>query len=115
MKYFLLIAIPASFGLSILSKPILMILTTPDIATNGYLITPFVAASAVLFGVYAIAGNVLILEKRTQLMGTTWIIAAVLNLILNIIFVPILGIIGACINDFNCLSSCIYYYYVLFH
>ena len=95
MKYFLLIAIPAAFGLSILSKPILMILTTPDIATNGYLVTPFVAASAVLFGVYAIAGNVLILEKRTKLMGTTWIIAAVLNLILNIIFVPILGIIGA--------------------
>ena len=28
-------------------------------------------------------------------MGTTWGIAAVLNLVLNIIFVPFLGIIGA--------------------
>ena len=43
MKYFLLIAIPSAFGLSILSKPILLILTTPEIALNGYLITPFVA------------------------------------------------------------------------
>ena len=50
IKYFLLIAIPAAFGLSILSKTILMVLTTPDIALNGYLVTPFVALSAVLFG-----------------------------------------------------------------
>jgi len=95
MKYFLLLAIPAAFGLSLLSKPILMVLTTPAIALNGYLVTPFVAASALLFGVYAIAGNVLILEKRTKLMGTVWLIAAVLNLSLNILFVPIFGILGA--------------------
>ena len=95
VKYFLLLAIPAAFGLSLLSKPILMILTTPAIALNGYLVTPFVALSAVLYGVYAIAGNVLILEKRTKLMGTIWLIAAILNLSLNILFVPIFGILGA--------------------
>ncbi len=95
IKYFLLISIPAAFGLSILSKPILLILTTPAIALNGYLVTPFVAASAVLFGFYAIAGNILILEKRTKIMGSIWLIAAVLNLSLNIIFVPYFGILGA--------------------
>ncbi len=95
IKYFLLLSIPAAFGLSILSKPILMILTTPAIALNGYLVTPFVATSALLYGIYAIAGNVLILEKRTKLMGTIWLIAAVLNLSLNILFVPIFGILGA--------------------
>jgi O-antigen/teichoic acid export membrane protein len=72
-----------------------MILTTPAIALNGYLVTPFVATSALLYGIYAIAGNVLILEKRTKLMGTIWLIAAVLNLSLNILFVPIFGILGA--------------------
>ena len=95
IKYFLLISIPAAFGLSILSKPILLILTTPAIALNGYLVTPFVATSAVLFGFYAIAGNILILEKRTKIMGSIWLIAAVLNLSLNIIFVPYFGILGA--------------------
>ena len=95
IKYFLLISIPAAFGLSILSKPILLILTTQAIALNGYLVTPFVAASAVLFGFYAIAGNILILEKRTKIMGSIWLIAAVLNLSLNIIFVPYVGILGA--------------------
>lgn len=95
LKYFLLIAIPASFGLSLLSKPILMILTTPEIAVNGYLITPFVALSALLFGVYGIVGNIIMLEKKTKILGLIWIIAAILNLVLNMLFVPYFGIVGA--------------------
>jgi len=97
MKYFLLIAIPSAFGLSILSKPILMILTTPEIALNGYLITPFIALSSLLFGVYAIVNNVIVLEKKTKITGTIWIIAALLNLCLNIVLVPYFGIIGAAV------------------
>jgi O-antigen/teichoic acid export membrane protein len=42
MKYFLVISIPAAVGLSILSKPILTMISTPLIATNGYLVTPCV-------------------------------------------------------------------------
>lgn len=95
LKYFLLIAIPSAFGLSMLSKPILMILTTQEIALNGYLITPFVALSAILFGVYAIISNIIVLEKKTGITGAIWIVAAVLNLGLNILFVPYFGILGA--------------------
>lgn len=97
MKYFLLIAIPSVFGLSLLSKPILMILTTPEIALNGYLVTPFAALSALLFGIYAIIGNIIILKKKTKITGIIWIIVAFLNIILNIILVPYFGILGAAI------------------
>lgn len=97
LKYFLLISIPSAFGISLLSKPILLILTTQEIASNGYLITPFVAFSALLYGIYGIIMNIIILEKRTKVIGIIWIIAAFLNLFLNIIFVPYLGIIGAAI------------------
>ena len=41
LKYFLALAIPSIVGLSLLSKPILTILSTPDIAEQSYLITPF--------------------------------------------------------------------------
>lgn len=95
MKFFFLIGIPSAFGLSALSKPILMVITTPAIALNGYMITPFIALSALLYGVYGIVSNVLILEKKTKIVGTVWILAAILNLALNIIFVPKFGIIGA--------------------
>jgi O-antigen/teichoic acid export membrane protein len=95
LKYFLLIAIPSTFGLSLLSKPILMILTTPDIALNGYLITPFITFSTLLFGIYAIISNIVVLNKKTKIIGTVWVLAAFSNLLLNILIVPYFGIIGA--------------------
>ncbi len=94
LKYFLLITIPSVFILSLLSKPILMVITTPEIALNGYFITPFVALSALLFGSYGIIMNLIILEKKTKIIGSIWTIAALISL-LNIIFVPIFGILAA--------------------
>jgi O-antigen/teichoic acid export membrane protein len=98
LKYFLLLGIPSAFGLSLLSKPILTILSTPEIASQGYLITPFVAFSALLFGAYGVIYNIIMLEKKTKIVGTIWIIAAILNLGLNLIFVPYIGILGAAIT-----------------
>lgn len=98
LKYFLLISIPAAFGLSVLSKPLLIVLSTPDIALNGYLITPLTALSTLIFGVYAIIGNVLVLEKKTKIIGTIWIIAASFNLVLNVILVPYFGILAAAVT-----------------
>jgi O-antigen/teichoic acid export membrane protein len=98
LKYFLLLAIPAAFGLSLLSKSILTILTTPEIALQGYLITPFIAVSAVLLGTRAIIAQIIILEKKTKITGTIWIMAAILNLGLNLIFIPYIGILGAAIT-----------------
>ena len=95
MKYFLALTIPSAVGLSLLSKPLLTILSTPDIAEQGYLITPFLALAGLLLGLYAIIMQVLVLEKKTGITGAIWIVAAVLNLGLNIIFIPRIGIVGA--------------------
>lgn len=97
LKYLLLLSIPAVFGLSLLSKSILTLLTTPEIALNSYLITPFIAVSAFLYGVYGIISHILVIEKKTKIIGTMWIIAGLLNIILNILFVPYFGIIAAAI------------------
>jgi O-antigen/teichoic acid export membrane protein len=98
LKYFLALAIPSAFGLSLLSKTILTILSTPEIASQGYLITPFVAASMLLLGAYGVIMNIIVLEKKTKIVGTIWIMAAILNLGLNIVFVPYIGILGAAIT-----------------
>ncbi len=95
LKYFLLIAIPSTFGLSLLAKPILTILTTQEIASNGYFVTSFVALSSILYGIYGIISNVFILKKKTKILGSIWIIAAVLNIVLNIVSVHYIGILGA--------------------
>lgn len=95
IKYFLAVAVPAAFVLSILSKPILMVLTTPAIAANGYLITLFTALSSVLFGVFSIQVIVLTFEKKTAIIGVMWMLGATLNIGLNLVLVPYFGIIAA--------------------
>lgn len=97
-KAFLLLSIPAFFGLSILSKPLLIILTTTQIADNSYFITPFVAFGALIGGISANYRQILILEKKTKIIGYIWIIAAISNLVLNILLIPFIGILGAAIT-----------------
>jgi O-antigen/teichoic acid export membrane protein len=97
-KYIMIIAIPATFGVSLLSKPILNLLSTPEIASHGYLVTPFTALSALLFGIYGIIVEILFLEKRTLISGKIWTFAAMLNLGFNFVFIPYFGIMGAAIT-----------------
>ena len=100
LKYFLILAIPSSIGLSVLSKPILSILSTPEIASNGYLITPFTAMSAIFYGIYTILVQILFLEKKTIITAKVWIGAALINFGLNLFAIPFLGIVGAAITTF---------------
>jgi O-antigen/teichoic acid export membrane protein len=106
-KYLMTLAIPATFGISLLSKPILTILSTPEIASQGYLITPFTALSALLYGIYGIIVEVLFLEKRTLISGKIWTFAAMLNLGLNFVFIPYFGIIGAAITTLIAFAICL--------
>jgi len=98
LKYYLIIAIPAVFGLSILAKPMLAILSTQEIAEKSYLVVPIVGVSILLFGVYVILSQIFALKKRTKLVARIWITAAFLNFLLNIIFIPKFGIVGAAIT-----------------
>jgi O-antigen/teichoic acid export membrane protein len=95
LKFFLAVAIPATFGLSILSRQLLEILSTPEIAEQGYFITPFVALGALFFGVFAVFEKVAMLVKKTKVIGTIWVIAAALNLVFNLVLIPYIGIIAA--------------------
>lgn len=97
LKFYLLLAIPSLFGLAVLSKPLLATLTTSEFV-SAYLIVPIVAFGMILFNCSFIGSDVLTLLKRTKVIGLTYGIAALLNLILNIILVPIIGIFGAAIS-----------------
>jgi O-antigen/teichoic acid export membrane protein len=99
-KYYAGVALPCVFALSVLSKPLLLVLTTPQIAANGYLVTPFVAAGTALIGAYTVFVMILSLEKKTAVIGTIWTLAAVLNFGLNLVLIPYLGLVGAALTTF---------------
>jgi O-antigen/teichoic acid export membrane protein len=97
LKYFLLIMTPAVFGLSILSHQLLTIFSTKEIANNAYLVVPFIGVSMYIYGLILFFIIILNLAKKTKLVAIIWAIAALLNLILNLIFTPIFGIVAAAV------------------
>jgi len=100
LKWYAGIALPCVFALSVLSKPLLLVLTTQQIAANGYLVTPFVAAGTALAGAYSTIVIIIALKKRTAIIGTIWILSAVMNFGLNLVLIPYLGLIGAALTTF---------------
>jgi len=98
LKYFLLISIPATFGLSILSQELLTIFSTEEIALNSYYVTPFIVLSILFYGIGSFFDQILLLAKKTRIAGTIWIMAALVNLGLNFLFIPRFGILGAALT-----------------
>ncbi len=96
LKYYLMLAIPAVFGLSLLADPLMRLLTTAEFV-SGSIVVPFIALSSLLAGLFQIIINITHLVKKTQLNLMIHIIAASLNCTLNIFLIPVLGISGAAI------------------
>ncbi len=96
LKYFLLVAIPAVVGLSALAGPILNLFTTPQFAP-GAVVIPFIALSGLLAGIYQIVINVTHLVKKNRFNLIIHVLAAVSNLLLNLLLIPLVGFIGAAI------------------
>ena len=97
LRYFLLITIPAVFGLSALAKPLLGIFTTQDFL-SGWSVIPIIALSGLLVGIFQIFVNIMLLVKETKSATYINVIAAVSNVILNFLLIPSIGIIGAALS-----------------
>lgn len=111
-KYFIALAVPSVVGLSLLSKPLLLILATPEIAENGYLITLFASLGMLFYGIRSIDSQILILEKKTMITGKIWLLSGFLNIVLNIYFIPTFGILGAAATT---LATYVMAYLILGH
>jgi O-antigen/teichoic acid export membrane protein len=100
LKYFLMLAIPFVVGAAVLARPLLTLFSTSNMASRGNVVLPLIALSVLLCGAYGIVGQqVLLLTKKTALIGFVWVAAAALNLGLNILLVPRLGINGSAISS----------------
>lgn len=97
MKYVFFITVPAAFGLAVLSKQILAIFSTDEIALHASPLIPFVALSIVMYGIYAIFSQVFFLFKKTMIDGAIWMFSAALTIVLNFALIPSFGIKGAAI------------------
>jgi len=99
--------------LSFLSFPLLNILTTYEIAINGYYITPIVCLGCLFWGLFVLLSKVIMVTKKTRIIGAIWIIAAIVNFGLNLVLIPVIGIIGGAITTllaFGLASVVVFHY-----
>jgi len=95
LKYSLALAIPFVFGAAILAHPVLRLFTTAEISAQSFHVLPVVALSILINIFGSTISYILILVKKPGIIGITWTMAAVVNLGLNILAVPRIGIMGA--------------------
>jgi O-antigen/teichoic acid export membrane protein len=96
LTYFFLVSMFVALGLSSLSKEVITIMTTSSYH-DAYLIVPIIALSYVLYGCYFILFVGINLKKKTKYQPFIVGFGAIINLILNFLFIPKYGMYGAAI------------------
>lgn len=113
LKLFLFLSIPAVFGIGALSYPLLVVLSNTFIASNSYYLIPLLVLGSFFYSVFTIYSLVFALVKKTRIIASIWLIAAILNLLGNILLIPVLGMTAAALTTLTCyfLAAAIIFYY----
>jgi len=93
-RFFLIFCVPAVIGLSIISRPLTK-LFLPQTYCEGYRIIPLVAAGAFFLGLQQIYTNTFVFYKKTVLIMVSFLTAAGLNIILNLLLIRRYGYLAA--------------------
>ena len=93
---FLLIGLPAAAGVALVARPFAEVLIGEELRTAAAAVTPWIALSALLYGLTAYYfGQAFTLGRRTTALLGAMAIPAVLNVVLNLLLVPRFGLMGA--------------------
>lgn len=94
LHVFFLVALPVVAGLAAVGAELITFLASEKYRA-GAVIIPWVMAGMALGGITTVAGAGLYIEKRTRTIMLMVLAAAVLNLILNVVLIPVFDILGA--------------------
>ncbi|KAB2845975.1 MAG: oligosaccharide flippase family protein, partial [Ignavibacterium sp.] len=87
-----------ALALSIFSKEIIELFSGSGSYLPAYEVVPVILFAYVFFGMSLISSLGMYLTSKTTYIAIITIVSAVLNIILNFVFIPIYGIMGAAVN-----------------
>jgi len=97
VTYFLFALVQISLIIVLFSREIIKVLTVSDQYWPAFLILPYLMLAVVLSGLRQILGLPLKKLKKTKILSMITISAGILNIVLNILFVPHWEAIGAAV------------------
>lgn len=96
VRALILLTIPAAVGLALVARPLAEVVIGPQLRSASAMVTPWIAASALLSGfLYYYFNQAFTLAKRTRLLLVTMLIPAVVNIGGNLVLIPRFGLSGA--------------------
>jgi len=95
-RYFIMVALPASLGLAMLSQPLLKIFATAQFTSSTFLVL-WIALGVMFKGIFQINVYVFHLVHKTKYVAVILLIGVLANIGLNILLVPKIGIEGAAV------------------
>jgi len=98
LRYYLLISIPTAVGAALIGKDLIDFLAG-DKYVEAHVVIPYVIVGMLIDGITAVLAAGLQIKKRTGLMMVIMGCAALLNLGLNPILIPLFGIEGAAVTS----------------
>lgn len=87
VKGFLLLGIPFVAGSYVMGRALLTLLANAEVGTSVYLLVPVVAMGILFYGLNVILSNVLFVRMKTSAIFWVNILAAIVNLMLNVILI----------------------------
>ena len=93
----------------IAAMPIAFPIFIKEAYAESYIYIPIVMIATFYNNVSNYYGGIFTAYKKTKILGTTTMVAAVVNLLINLLFVKFIGIYAACISTF--VANLIVFYY----
>lgn len=97
MTWFLLLASGIALLLSAMATDLFRLLVGPEFEASRFVV-PFSAFAYVLYGAYTIGASGLGMVGRTAPLATTMAVAAAAAVLLNVLLIPVIGILGAAVS-----------------
>ncbi len=97
LNYYFLFIIPIFFGLNYLGREILSFVASEKYADASSIIF-YVSLALIFKGVYFIFGMGMYIKKDTKALFGIIISSAVLNVVLNLLLIPAMGLVGAALS-----------------
>lgn len=104
-----LISIPAAFGMSVLSWELIRLVATASIANKGSIVVPVLALGFISQGLESSFTYPLAADEKTKKISLITFAVAFLNLVLNLILIPMIGLMGGAIATTVAFSIRLFY------
>ncbi|MFQ5706803.1 MAG: oligosaccharide flippase family protein [bacterium] len=94
--YYLMVAIPLICAFCLMGRALIELLASAKYA-DAYVILPYIVVPLILNSAYSVYGAGLLIYKKTKLVMYYTLMAGVVNLVLNLILIPRMGLVGAAV------------------